>query len=69
MTETPAENMHTGLEIAIARIEVKLDQALAMQTDHEVRVRRLEWALWMAAGVSLAGGGAVGAFAAQLMGG
>lgn len=57
-----------GLALAVARIEVKLDQALANHADHEVRIRRLERALWMAVGAGLAGGGVAGAIAAQLMG-
>lgn len=56
------------LPVIVARIEVKLDQALAQHADHEVRIRRLERALWMAVGAGLAGGGAAGAIAAQLMG-
>lgn len=57
------------LALTVARIEVKLDQALAQHADHETRIRRLERALWMAAGAGLAGGGVAGAIAAKLMGG
>ena len=56
------------LALTVARIEVKLDQALASHADHEIRIRRLERALWMAVGAGLAGGGVAGAIAAQLMG-
>lgn len=52
----------------LIRIEVKLDQALHIDSDHEVRIRRLERALWTASGFAAAGGGAVGAFVARLMG-
>jgi hypothetical protein len=58
-----------GLALSVARIEVKLDQALAQHADHEIRIRRLEHALWMAVGVGLAGGGAAGAIVAKLVGG
>lgn len=52
----------------LIRIEVKLDQALHIDSDHEVRIRRLERALWTASGFAAAGGGIVGAFVSRLMG-
>lgn len=52
----------------LARIEVKLDQALTQHGDHETRIRRLERALWTAAGAGVAGGGVVGAIVAKLTG-
>jgi len=56
------------LALTVARIEVKLDQALAQHDDHEARIRRLERALWTAAGAATAAGGTVGAIVSQLMG-
>jgi hypothetical protein len=57
----------------LVRIETKLDQALTQHgedlKDHETRIRRLERALWTAAGAGIVGGGTVGAFISQLMGG
>lgn len=40
----------------LARIETKLDVQLTTQADHESRLRRLERALWIVAGFSMAGG-------------
>lgn len=56
------------LALTVARIEVKLDQALAQHADHELRIRRLERAVWIATGFASAAGGTVGALASQLMG-
>lgn len=52
----------------LARIEVKLDQALASTSDHETRIRRLERAIWLAVGFASAGGGAAGAVISKLIG-
>lgn len=52
----------------VARIEVKVDQALIQNADHETRIRRLERALWMAAGFAAAAGGLIGAVVAKLIG-
>lgn len=53
----------------LARIETKLDQALANHADHESRIRRLERALWMVGGLASAGGGSLGALLTHLTGG
>jgi hypothetical protein len=58
---------------ALVRIETKLDLALTRVDDHEARmralekpgelerrVRFLEYAIWVAAGVAAAGGGVLG---------
>jgi hypothetical protein len=52
----------------VARIEVRLDQTTSQQADHETRIRRLERALWMAAGFAAALGGLIGAVVATLIG-
>lgn len=52
----------------LVRIETKLDIVLAQHTDHEVRLRALERAKWIAAGIAAAGGGAVGTVVTRLMG-
>lgn len=72
-----------ALALAVARIEGKLDGALAAATDHETRlrgleavnhsdhetrIRRLERALWMSAGAAAAAGGGIGATLSALMG-
>jgi hypothetical protein len=41
----------------------------ASHADHEQRIRRVERAIWLAAGASAAGGGAIGAIASQILGG
>lgn len=57
----------------LARIEVKLDHALTQHgedlKDHEARIRRLERALWIAAGFATTAGGGIGALVSQLLGG
>jgi hypothetical protein len=53
----------------LVRIEVKLDQALIQHGDHETRIRRLERALWMAAGFAATAGGGVGALLTTVLGG
>lgn len=60
----------SALEVSecVARIEVTLDQALTQNTDQETRVRRLERALWMAAGFTAAGGGLIGGVVTKLIG-
>ena len=52
------------LAIAVARIEAKLDVALAQGHDHEGRIRKLERAVWGAAGAGVVAGGGAGAVAA-----
>lgn len=51
----------------LARIETKLDVQLTTQADHETRLRRLERALWIAAGFSMAGGATLSQLASHLM--
>lgn len=53
----------------LVRIETKLDGVLVRGDDHEGRVRRLERAVWVAAGAGVAGGALVGGIAQQIMGG
>lgn len=53
----------------LVRIETKLDAQLTRSDDHEVRLRRLERALWLVAGAATAGGGVLGTIAQQVMGG
>lgn len=53
----------------LVRIETKLDAQLTRSGDHEGRLRRLERALWLAAGAATAGGGVLGTIAQQVMGG
>jgi ABC-type uncharacterized transport system permease subunit len=59
----------TDLRVTLARIEEKLDGALASGADHETRLRKLEKAAWMAVGLATAAGGATGAISAILTGG
>jgi hypothetical protein len=37
--------------------------------DHEMRLRKVERAVWLAAGAGLVGGGALGTLASQILGG
>ncbi|MCE7008726.1 hypothetical protein LWC34_38835 [Kibdelosporangium philippinense] len=57
----------------LTRIETKLDLALTQHreelNDHETRIRKLERALWIAAGFAATAGGGVGAVISQIMGG
>lgn len=57
-----------NVEVKLARIETKLDIALADGGDHEVRIRRLEKALFTAMGVAAAIGGVLGAIGSKLVG-
>lgn len=52
--------MSDSLEVMLARLETKLDVALARGDDHEGRLRALERKIWQAAGVMsvTVGGGA-----------
>lgn len=55
--------------VILARMEVKLDQALIGHADHEARIRQLERKVWAASGVAafFAAGGA--AAVTKLLGG
>lgn len=53
----------------LVSIETKLDISISRVDDHETRLRRLERAVWVAAGAAAAGGGVVGSIAQQLFGG
>lgn len=44
----------------LVRIEAKLDLWHTTHADHEARLRRLERAVWIAAGLAMAGGGVLG---------
>lgn len=48
MPDEPSDS----LAIALARVEVKLDAALAKTDDHEHRLRAIERRLWTAAGAT-----------------
>lgn len=48
-------------------IELKLDAVINRGDDHETRIRRLERAVWIAAGAAMAGGGVLGAIASQIL--
>lgn len=63
--------MTTGetIEVQLARIEGKLDVALAGVSDHEQRIRKLERAVWGAAGAGLLAGGFAGSVASTVLGG
>ena len=59
----------TDLRVTLARVEGKLDGALAAGTDHEARLRKLERAAWLAVGIATTAGTATGAISAILTGG
>ncbi len=61
-------NEDRALEILVARIETKLDLALARTDDHEGRLRQLERRVWQAAGASAAVAGSAAAGLASLLG-
>lgn len=51
----------------LVSIETKLDISISRVDDHEARIRRLERAVWIAAGAAAAGGGVVGSIVRQIM--
>lgn len=51
---TDSDGTDSTLAIALARVEVKLDAALAKTDDHEHRLRAVERRLWAAAGAASA---------------
>jgi hypothetical protein len=53
--------------VILARMEVKLDQALTGHADHETRIRVLERKVWAAAGFAMAMGTAGGAGLSQIL--
>lgn len=55
------------IPVVLARIETKLDQVLTVAGDHEQRIRRLERAIWIAAGAASSVGGIAGTVASQLL--
>jgi hypothetical protein len=61
-SEVPAEST----AVILARMEVKLDHALANVTDHESRIRVLERKVWIATGVAGGVGGGLGALIAAI---
>lgn len=72
-------NNPDSLEVAVARMEAKLDAWLSQQsnndarvqaghTDHETRIRRLERTVWISTTVAAVGGGGLVALLRQLMG-
>lgn len=56
------------VEIALVRIETKLDASLLQGSDHEARLRRLEKLVYLAAGAAATVGGTAGVIAQQIMG-
>lgn len=55
--------------VILARMEVKLDHALANVTDHETRIRVLERKVWGAAGIAAGASSAISAALALVLGG
>lgn len=49
------------IAVALARIETKLDAAIAAKDDHEGRIRSLEKLVWRAAGAATVLGAGFGA--------
>lgn len=63
---TAADDLHL-LALAVARIEGKLDGALAASTDHETRIRSLERWRWALTGAAAAAGAGSGAAVTSLL--
>jgi hypothetical protein len=59
--KTGMASMGTKLDLLIQRIDPVI-------TDHESRLRKLEQKVWLASGVALAGGGALGATLSAVLG-
>ena len=68
MTTTDDTQQLHEIALSVARMEGKLDGALAQGADHEIRIRKLERALWVAAGAGAAAGGGVSAIVSALTG-
>lgn len=58
---TVPEQNSSAIALTLARVEVKLDSALALGKDHESRLRTLERKVWAASGLAGLGSGAVAA--------
>jgi hypothetical protein len=50
------------LGTVLARIEVKLDAVIALGSDHETRLRKLEQRIWYATGAAAAAGAGLAQF-------
>jgi hypothetical protein len=54
--------MESELGTVLARIEVKLDAVIALGSDHETRLRKLEQRIWYATGAAAAAGAGLAQF-------
>lgn len=52
----------------LVRIETKLDLATGNHADHELRIRRLERAVWVASGAAATVGGTLGTLLGRFLG-
>ncbi len=59
----------TGLEVAFARLEGKLDALITTKDDHEKRLRSLEQWRWTIVGGSLMASGGVAALVSRIAAG
>lgn len=66
---TPSPDPDLAQFERLVRIETKLDAYNTSSADHEMRLRRLERALWIAVGAAGVGGGVIGQLVAPLIGG
>jgi hypothetical protein len=66
---SPERDVEREVLDRLVSIETKLDISISRVDDHETRLRRLERAVWIAAGAAAAGGGVIGSLAQQIMGG
>ena len=66
---SPERDVEREVLDRLVSIETKLDISISRVDDHETRIRRLERAVWIAAGAAAAGGGVIGSLAQQIMGG
>lgn len=55
----------SGVEIVLARIEVKLDRVISDNSDHESRLRRVERLVWAVAGAGTVVGGGIGSIVSK----
>lgn len=66
--ETQTVERLAVIETKLDHITEKLTDTLGKMTDHESRIRKLEKAVWVAAGAGVAGGGVLGALFQSLAG-
>jgi len=66
--EDTLTNLRIDIAQQFAEVKTLLTAVANVNTDHENRIRKLERAIWIAGGVSLAGGGVLGSVLSSVTG-